>query len=114
VSPVYGNNPSYEIAEFDKSTNTLVNENTYYFNLPKSANQWSNTFDMRKQLGLPAINPHAIAGFINKFKADTTGLGAYINFFNVGAIVPVTADPKNLNTINYGIYLGADVLKAGK
>jgi len=114
VSPVYGNNPSYEIAEFDKSTNTLVNETTYYFNLPKSANQWSNTFDMRKHLGLPAINPHAIAGFINKFKADTTGLGAYINFFNVGAIVPVTADPKNLNTVNYGVYLGADVLRAGK
>lgn len=114
VSPVYGNNPSYEIAEFDKSSNTLVDEKTYYFNLPKSANQWSNTFDMRKQLGLSAINPHAIAGFVNKFKADTTGLGAYINFFNVGAIVPVAADPKNLNTVNYGVYLGADVLKAGK
>jgi hypothetical protein len=32
----------------------------------------------------------------------------------VGAIVPVTADPKNLNTVNYGGYLGADVLRAGK
>jgi len=114
VSPVYGNNPSYEIAEFDKSTNSLVNEKTYYFDLANSAKQWNNTFDLLKQLGLPAINPHSIAGFISKFKADTVGLGAYIRFYNVGAIVPVTADPKNLNRVNYGNYLGADVLKAGK
>jgi len=41
-------------------------------------------------------------------------LGAYIRYFNVGAIVPVTDDLQNLNTANYRNYLGADVLKAGK
>jgi sphingomyelin phosphodiesterase acid-like 3 len=113
VSPVYGNNPSFEIAEVDKKTNTVINEKTYYFDLTNSANKWNNTFDLQKKLSLSSISPYGITRFINKFKTDTTGLGAYINFFNVGAAVPITADPKNLNRSNYADYLNADILNPG-
>ncbi len=115
ISPNYGNNPSFEVAEFDKNFN-VTKETTYHLDLDSIANGWVNKYTFKYSLPAKAtaVNAGTLYNFIIDLKKHPPAkysLTNYVSFYNVGTASTIS-DPANLNTINYGRYLRADVLKA--
>jgi sphingomyelin phosphodiesterase acid-like 3 len=115
ISPNYGNNPSFEVAEFDKNFN-VTKETTYHLDLDSIANGWVNkyTFKYRLPAKAKAVNTGTLYNFIIDLKKRPSAnysLTDYVSFYNVGTASTIN-DKANLDTINYGRYLRADVLKA--
>jgi hypothetical protein len=114
----HGNNPSFEIAEFNKNTGRVIRETNYYLYLAaipkdKSAGDivWNNTLGLPSGLELNKITAEGFSGFINKVKNDPSGqmLGRYVKFYTVGTRIDSSKTINHGNILNY---LKADSLKA--
>ena len=113
----HGNNPSFEVAEFNTATGNLINETNWYLNLadvPKDKNTlditWTDTLNSRSSLKLDAISAAGFSKLIDQIKADKTGqlIKRYADFYDVGT----PAD--SILFINHGTYMNylkADSLK---
>ncbi|MDF2432778.1 MAG: sphingomyelin phosphodiesterase acid-like 3 [Mucilaginibacter sp.] len=115
----HGNNPSFEIAEYDHKTGKVINETNHYLNLaaiPTGKGSvdvtWKDKLDLKSSLELSELNAANFFRLINNVKNQSTGetFKAYVNFYNVGT--PIDSS-KTINHSNYLNYLRADSLKGG-
>ena len=112
----HGNNPSFEIAAFNPSTGSVVNETNWYLNLsaiPKDNGalplDWTDTLNSRSAFKMTALNAAGFSKFISMVKKDKTGqlIKDYCNFYDVGT----KADSSLfINRKTYMKYLKADSL----
>ena len=114
----HGNNPSFEIAEFNNTSGEVTGETNYYLNLsaiPKDksaeALEWNDTLGPVSTLHSDNISAAAFSKVIDDVKSDKTwqGLHNYVKFYTVGTNIDST---KTINRSNYLKYLKADSLKA--
>jgi hypothetical protein len=83
ISPIYGNNPSYQIFEYDRSDFALLNYTTYYLkNLtrPDSA-YWTFEYDFKsvyEESPITAVSMNNVAG---KVYSDSSYRYRYIDFY---------------------------------
>jgi hypothetical protein len=113
----HGNNPSFEVAEFNTTTGNIVNETNWYLNLatiPKDKQSqqpdWTDTLNSAKSLEMKGVGAADFSKLIDHIKADKTGqmIKHYADFYDVGTKAD-SAIFVNHNT--YMNYLKADSLK---
>lgn len=114
ISPNHYNNPSFEVADFDKDYR-LTNETTYYLDL-KNLSTTGFVFKPACGIntsGISAETPAGILGFINSHSTLQSQVPAgYIQFYNVGA-QPVE-NTTNCCDKTFYEYLNTSVLKGEK
>jgi sphingomyelin phosphodiesterase acid-like 3 len=112
----HGNNPSFEIAEFNSATDQVISETNWYLNLKTVSKgkdpltePWIDTLSLPSSLKMADISAGSFSKFIDNVKNDKTGqsLRDYAWFYNVG-----TKIPGSINSTNYLNYLKADSLQA--
>ncbi|MDR3696081.1 metallophosphoesterase [Mucilaginibacter sp.] len=113
----HGNNPSFEVAEFNTATGNIVNETNWYLNLAtiqkdKETTQlaWTDTLNSAKSLEMKGLSAGDFSKLIDHIKADKTGqmIKRYADFYDVAT----KADSAIfINHATYMNYLKADSLK---
>ncbi|BAU54248.1 metallophosphoesterase [Mucilaginibacter gotjawali] len=113
----HGNNPSFEVAEFNTATGNIVNETNWYLNLatiPKDKETqqltWTDTLNTAKSLEMKGLSAVDFSKLIDHIKADKTGqmIKHYADFYDVGT----KADSAIfINHATYMNYLKADSLR---
>jgi sphingomyelin phosphodiesterase acid-like 3 len=99
ISPVYGNNPGYQIVQYDRQTGAIQNyQIDYLTNLSTdgkptapAAGSWALEYDFRKTYGFSALNPHTITQLADGLKTNTTFQQKYIKFYTVSAEPDINA-----------------------
>jgi hypothetical protein len=111
------NNPSFEVAEFDSTTGSVISETNHFVNLAvlpvgnsNLAVTWAGKLKTTELLG-GKVTAKSFSGLIDKVKNDKTGAkrSQYIRFYNVGTHIDTS---KTINRHNYTDYLKVDSLKA--
>jgi hypothetical protein len=114
----HGNNPSFDVAEFNAVTCRVIHETNWYLNLaivPMHKNItdviWIANLNLPPSLSLGQITAPDFSKFIDEVKNDKTdkALKSYVNFYNVGTKMDSS---KTINRGNVRNYLKADSLKA--
>ncbi len=113
----HGNNPSFDMAEFNSSTGQVINETNYYLNLAtiprdKSVTQavWVDSISLPANLKKGEINALGFSKFMDRLKADQSpqALNDYKKFYTIGTKIDSSI---RINRVNYVKYLKADSLK---
>jgi sphingomyelin phosphodiesterase acid-like 3 len=113
----HGNNPSFEVAEFNSTTCRVIKETNYYLDLaalPKDKGVtplvWNDTISLPAGLKLGEISAGDFSKFMDNLKADQSGqlLNDYKKFYTVGTKIDSSI---RINRVNYLKYLKADSLK---
>jgi hypothetical protein len=113
----HGNNPSFEVAEFNSATSQVIKETNYYLNLatiPKDRSitqaVWSDILILPSSLKLDKIDARSFSKFMDDVKTDQSRqlLDDYKKFYTVGTIIDSSI---SINRVNYLKYLKADSLK---
>jgi sphingomyelin phosphodiesterase acid-like 3 len=99
ISPVYGNNPGYEIIQYDRQTGAIENyQIDYLTNLSSdgkptaaAAGSWAIEYDFRETYGYSALNPHTITQLAEGLDTNATFQRNYIKFYTVSAAPMINA-----------------------
>jgi predicted MPP superfamily phosphohydrolase len=114
ISPNHYNNPSFEVADFDKDYH-LTNETTWYLDLKNLATAgfvFKPGYSISTS-GLSEVSPAGILSFINDHSTPQSSVPTgYIQFYNVGA-QPVE-NATNCCDKTFYEYLSTSVLKGEK
>jgi sphingomyelin phosphodiesterase acid-like 3 len=113
----HGNNPSFEVAEFNNATGRVISETNWYLNLataPKNESPeqviWADVINLPAFFKLGEINAKSFSKLIDNIKGDHTLLMVdnYSKFYNVGANIDSLGTISHRKYLNY---LKADSLK---
>jgi sphingomyelin phosphodiesterase acid-like 3 len=113
----HGNNPSFEVAEFNGTTGSIIHETNYYLDLaavPKGKApgplDWNDMLSSSSTLKLGKIDAQGFSKFMDNVKADQSwqSLTNYTRFYTVGTKVDSSI---RVSRSNYMKYLKADSLK---
>jgi sphingomyelin phosphodiesterase acid-like 3 len=99
ISPVYGNNPGYQIVQYDRQTGAIQNyQLAYLTNLSSdgkptapAAGSWAIEYDFRETYGFSALNPHTITQLADGLKTNATFQQNYMKFYSVSAAPNINA-----------------------
>jgi sphingomyelin phosphodiesterase acid-like 3 len=99
ISPVYGNNPGFQIVQYDRQTGEIENyQLDYLTNLstagkptaPAAAN-WAIEYDFRQTYGFSALNAQTITQLAESMRTNTAVQQSYMKFYTVSAEPDITA-----------------------
>ncbi len=85
ISPVFGNNPGYQIYTYDTGTFALQDETTYTLDLQSSAPAWSKEYDYAETYGQSLATPREWQAVYNEILTNPLIRSAYFDFMNQGA-----------------------------
>jgi hypothetical protein len=92
VSPIFGNNPGYQIFDFEKE-GTITDYTAHYLPLSESSAgnvpPWQPEYEFRRTYGLPSLSAAAIIDLSNRMQAEGPARTAYIRNYSVGANPPL-------------------------
>ncbi|MGD8777521.1 MAG: metallophosphoesterase [Ignavibacteria bacterium] len=81
VSPIFGNNPAFQIFTYDKTTFELLDYNSFYLDLAAVKKQWAHEYSFNKAYNQNGINTKSLNIVFNKILTDPTTQSNYINFY---------------------------------
>jgi sphingomyelin phosphodiesterase acid-like 3 len=99
ISPIYGNNPGFQVYQYDRETGTLQNYQTYYLtNLASDgkptadgAGIWSLEYDFREAYGFPVLDSRTAMRLAERIGTDANVQQNYIKFYSVSAAPEINA-----------------------
>lgn len=83
ISPIYGNNPSYQIFTYDKSDFSLINFETYYLkniSIPDSA-KWTFEYDFQNCYRQDSISSSSLNSVYKSIQSDSSYRVKYIEYY---------------------------------
>jgi len=94
ISPIYGNNPSYNIFAYDRSKHVLLNYQTYYLKDLASGDsaRWTFEYDFKNSYGQDIITPSSLSNVSNQIFSDTTYRQKYIRYYSAHSDKPYPGD----------------------
>lgn len=98
VSPIFGNNPGYQVYQYDRRTGALSNFQTYMTRLapdkptPATLGSWTFEYDFGKAYGLSAVNAATIAQLADRIATDPAVAQIYMQRYSVSGAVEVTPE----------------------
>ncbi len=103
ISPIYGNNPGFQIYQYDRDTGALQNYQTYYLtNLatdgkPTAAGAgiWALEYDFRETYGFSTIDARTATQLADRIGTDATVQQNYIKYYSVSAAPEINAQTIN-------------------
>jgi len=83
ISPIYGNNPAYQIVTYDKHKQVLLNYETYYMKNSKNTDSayWLFEYDFQTAYGQSQISPLTMNEILNSISTDTIYRSNYIQYY---------------------------------
>jgi hypothetical protein len=96
ISPIYGNNPGYQVFQYDRRAGTVHNYQTYFLADPATApgkspgSSWALEYDFRTAYDLPALDASSIARLAARMQADARIQQLYTRFYAVSAPPEIT------------------------
>jgi hypothetical protein len=109
ISPIYGNNPGYQVYQYDRESGALLNYQTYYLTnlasggkptLPTAAS-WALEYDFRQAYGCPALSAESVARLANQMLTDGSLQQKYTSYYAVSA--PPEFTPQAFSTYRCAI-----------
>jgi hypothetical protein len=79
ISPVFGNNPGYQIYSYNPQNYSLLDETTYNLNLQSSAPAWGKEYDYAQTYGQSLATPQDWAATYASILTNPVTLAAYVN-----------------------------------
>lgn len=99
VSPIFGNNPGYQVYQYDREGGTPENFQTYYLtdlesqpkSDPASGGRWALEYDFRNTYGEAAPTARGIERLAAEINSDAATRRSYITYYGVSAAPEITA-----------------------
>lgn len=96
ISPIYGNNPAYEIFEYDKNNFTLTNYDAYNLSsITSSSPFWTFEYNFQRSFNQSSITPSSLFKITSLVNSDSSYRVKYINFYTAGNQKSFPGDYKN-------------------
>jgi sphingomyelin phosphodiesterase acid-like 3 len=99
ISPIYGNNPGFQIYQYDRETGTIQNYQTFYLtNLTRDGKptaaadgRWALEYTFHETYGLSGLNPRTAEQLADRIKTDAAVQEHFTKFYNVRAAPEIGA-----------------------
>ena len=93
VSPLFANNPAYQVYQYDRATGQILNFQTYYLtNLAELSKpnheataDWALEYDFRKAYGLDRVTAESIATMSDQLRGETLAASHYRRYYSSSA-----------------------------
>jgi hypothetical protein len=93
ISPIFGNNPGYQVYQYDRGTGALRNYQTYDLAnladagqpLTPSPGRWAFEYDFRDAYGYPELSAETVAKLSGAMVANATARQRYTKYYTVSA-----------------------------
>jgi sphingomyelin phosphodiesterase acid-like 3 len=93
VSPIFGNNPGYQIYQYDRRDGTVQNYQTYYLSnletdgkpTAAASGEWTLEYDFRAAYGFSVINASTITQLADRMRTDAAIQRTYTRYYGVSA-----------------------------
>lgn len=94
ISPVYGNNPAYQIIYYDSANYELLNYETYFLkNLSVTDSAyWSKEYDFQKTYHQNSVSPSSLNRVSNLIYNDSIYRAEYISYYTAGDQITYESD----------------------
>ena len=91
ISPIFKNNPGFQVYQYDRASGVVRNYRTYYLSNLSTAGKptefeevkWEQEYDFREAYQQPAFDISAIVSIARALKTDTSIQGVYTRFYSV-------------------------------
>jgi sphingomyelin phosphodiesterase acid-like 3 len=92
ISPIFGNNPGYQVYQYDRGTGEVQNYQTYY--LTNLADNWTSAttighwaleYEFREAYSFPGLNAQTALRLSATIETDATTRQRYMRFYGVSA-----------------------------
>jgi len=83
ISPLFYNNPGFQLLSYNKATFSLTDIKTYYLNVNTTGKAWALEYDYQKTYGVTGINPTSLDAVRKKIFSNPTYRNAYISYYDV-------------------------------
>ena len=91
VSPVFGNNPAFQVYQVDPNTGSITDWQTYFLDLSRSDSfvptpTWNEEYDGSQAYGLSALDARTASALFERIRSNPVAResGSYRDFFKVG------------------------------
>jgi hypothetical protein len=109
ISPIYGNNPGYQVFQYDRRTGAVRNYQTYFLADPAPATVptkspgagWALEYDFRETYDLPSLDASSISRLSARMQTDSRIQQIYTRFYSVSAPPEIT--PQTLSVYRCAI-----------
>ena len=107
VSPIFGNNPGYQVYQYDRQTGALSNFQTYMTKLtpdkptPVTPDSWTFEYDFGKTYGLTKVNATTIDQLVDRIATGPAVAQIFMRKYSVSGAVEIT--PKTLKAFRCAI-----------
>lgn len=85
ISPIFGNNPGFQVYQIDRATGLPRNFQTYYLTSLAGDGSWMLEYDFLAAYGVDALNAATVAGIADRMKSDPGLQRRYTTFYGVSA-----------------------------
>lgn len=83
ITPVFGNNPAFQVMTYDRNTFAMLDYQTYYINMTASSRQWASEYDFDQTYNQSSIDPISLGKVANSIQTDATVRTNYITNYGV-------------------------------
>jgi hypothetical protein len=100
ISPIFGNNPGYQVYQYDRETGAIRNYQTYYLTDlatggkggTSGAGNWALEYDFRQAYGLPGLDPASVDTLADRIGSDPDAQRQYVRYYAASAPPEITAE----------------------
>jgi sphingomyelin phosphodiesterase acid-like 3 len=93
VSPIFGNNPGYQVYQHDRASGRLLDYQTYYLSnlgdkkqpTPLADARWKLEYAFRAAYDLPDVSAASVARLVGGIQGNRAIADSYTRFYTVGA-----------------------------
>ena len=101
ISPIYGNNPAYQVVTYDREKFKLLDYTVYYLNLDKANEnpnqaQWEKEYTFTEVYDQPAYNLDSLVKVYKEMiNDDSKAMKNYVKFYTVESTAQIYIDSHN-------------------
>jgi sphingomyelin phosphodiesterase acid-like 3 len=101
VSPVYGNNPAFQVLSYERSSGALLDERAYFLNVAAGQGatpQWALEYDFRQAYGQNGYNAAALRSLQQSIASNPEIRNRYLTFY------PASSSQSSTDQANWQAY----------
>ena len=81
ISPIFQNNPAFQIFKYDEQNFSLLDYDTYYLDLSVSIPEWKFEYSFDKTYGYKSLDKNTFNGLADKLQSDEAARNNYISYY---------------------------------
>ena len=102
ISPIFGNNPGYQVFSYIRETGALLNYATFYLtnltsDIPGVSGIWEQEYDFNRAYGLKGINAITVQKLAREITRKPHVQNKYVRYYNVSHTSKPAITQENIN-----------------